>query len=93
MISDGFMCLMGAELDLFSSVAFVDDGSVWFDNKSTSATRQKALVDIQRVYPSVLEVDDVLIITWDRVSETHIHNGKVILTFVTKFHKPCLLFT
>ena len=76
-ISDGLLCTTGAELHLFTSIASINGGTIWLHNKTLPATRQRVLADIQRVYPSVLAVDDVLIVTWDNVSQTHIHRGKV----------------
>ena len=76
-ISVGMVCMMDAELLLLSSVANVNGGTIWLRNKTSPATRQRVLADIQRVYPTVLAVDDVLIVTWDHVSKTHVHKGKV----------------
>ena len=90
-MSVGTVCIMNAEILLLSSEANVNVGTIWLQNKTSPSTRQRVLADIQRVYPSVLTVDDVLIVTWDHISETHIHNGKVSYNIlkdyiVTKCH-------
>ena len=42
-------------------------GAVWFRNSTFQSTNERALTDIQRVYPSVSYIDQILIVTWDRL--------------------------
>ncbi|CAI8044561.1 hypothetical protein GBAR_LOCUS24700 [Geodia barretti] len=41
--------------------------AVWFRNSTSQNTKERALTDIQRVYPSVSYIDQILIVTWDRL--------------------------
>ena len=40
-------------------------GAVWFRSSTFQSTNERALTDIQRVYPSVSYIDQILIVTWD----------------------------
>ena len=42
-------------------------GAIWFRNSTSQSTNERALTDIQRVYPSVSYIDQILIVTWDHV--------------------------
>ena len=44
-----------------------DGGFVWYRTTTDSAQTLKALIDIQRGYPSVSDIDYLLIATWDHV--------------------------
>ena len=42
-------------------------GAAWFRNTTSQNTKERALTDIQRVYPSVSYIDQILIVTWDHL--------------------------
>ena len=44
-----------------------DAGFVWYRTSTDSTLLEQVLDDIQRAYPSIEEVDYVLIATWDHV--------------------------
>ena len=42
-------------------------GAAWFRKTTSQSTKERALTDIQRVYPHVSYIDQILIVTWDHL--------------------------
>ena len=51
----------------WSDVDTVCGGVVWYRQTTDAILHQKALADIQRVYPAVSSIDYLFIATWDHV--------------------------
>ncbi|CAI8057712.1 Sushi, nidogen and EGF-like domain-containing protein 1 [Geodia barretti] len=56
-------------IDVFIIPPNIDNvgGAVWFRKSTSQNTKERALTDIQRVYPSVSYIDQILIATWDHL--------------------------
>ena len=56
-------------IDVFIIPPNIDNvgGAVWFRKSTSQNTKERALTDIQCVYPSVSYIDQILIATWDHL--------------------------
>ena len=57
-----------------------EDGGriLWYGADDSKATKQRALHDIQRVFPSVSHINHVAVATWENVGYYNDHHDKVI---------------
>ena len=62
---------------VFWPVFIIDGGEIFYRNKTTPSTLDRILGHIKIAYPSVSQVDHVLVVTWYNITNTQFHNGRV----------------
>ena len=75
--SDGFRFSSFVVLVFWSHDFDVDGGEIFYRNETTPTIQERILGHINIAYPSVTQVDHVLVVTWYNITEPQFHNGRV----------------
>ena len=76
---DGYLGVSSFHVNGFYSIIIGSsrNSSIWYHNRVTIATKERILVRIKIAYPSVSQIDHVLVVTWYNIGNPQFHNGKV----------------
>ena len=79
MYRNGYLKVPSLRVNVFYSKIIGSSGnsSIWYRNRVTIATKERILGHIKIAYPSVSQIDHVLVVTWYNIGNPQFHNGKV----------------